>query len=375
MLLGFGVKNYFSFKEGVEVSLKKRAKDSSELKAIDILCVKGANGSGKTNLLKIISFMHHFCCDSFKLKPEDIIGVESFFEKDEPSEFYIDFTIDETQYRYELSITDTNVLRETLFRKKQRFVKIIERIDDEITLRINEFEDIDIIKLRSNASLISTAHQYEVESINPIYYFFSSIISNVTMYGRYSEKWELSSVAELYYKDKSIFTFMKELIKKCDLGIYDIKIKKRKDETNSDIFYPEFIHKTNNSHKKLLYRNQSSGTRALFTQLWIYEAILDEGGVLVLDEFDINLHPHILPLLLELFKNKKINKHNSQLIFTTHNTQIIDSLGKYKVFLVNKEDNESYGYRLDEIPGEMIRNDRPISPLYDSGKIGGVPEL
>ncbi|TOA04168.1 hypothetical protein CGK40_02880, partial [Vibrio parahaemolyticus] len=43
-------------------------------------------------------------------------------------------------------------------------------------------------------------------------------------------------------------------------------------------------------------------------------------------------------------------------------------------YLVNKEDGESYGYRLDEIPGSMIRNDRPITPLYVSGKIGGVPE-
>jgi len=40
---------------------------------------------------------------------------------------------------------------------------------------------------------------------------------------------------------------------------------------------------------------------------------------------------------------------------------------------VNKDENKSYSYRLDEIPGDMIRNDRPIEPIYRSGKIGGVP--
>jgi hypothetical protein len=43
--------------------------------------------------------------------------------------------------------------------------------------------------------------------------------------------------------------------------------------------------------------------------------------------------------------------------------------------LVNKEDNESFAYRLDEIPGDILRNDRPILPAYNDGKIGGIPKL
>jgi hypothetical protein len=53
----------------------------------------------------------------------------------------------------------------------------------------------------------------------------------------------------------------------------------------------------------------------------------------------------------------------------------MDTLGKYRTFLVNKENNESFGYRLDEIPGDMLRNDRLISPIYNEGKIGGIPKL
>ncbi len=94
-----------------------------------------------------------------------------------------------------------------------------------------------------------------------------------------------------------------------------------------------------------------------------------------MDEFDINLHPHILPMLLNYFTDPKSNTINAQLIFTTHNTSILNEMGKYRTFLVNKDDNESFGYRLDEIPGDLLRNDRDISPIYNAGKIGGVPKL
>jgi hypothetical protein len=53
----------------------------------------------------------------------------------------------------------------------------------------------------------------------------------------------------------------------------------------------------------------------------------------------------------------------------------MDHLGKYRTYLVNKKNNESYGYRLDEIPGDILRNDRPVSTPYRNGKIGGVPKI
>jgi AAA15 family ATPase/GTPase len=76
-----------------------------------------------------------------------------------------------------------------------------------------------------------------------------------------------------------------------------------------------------------------------------------------------------------LFDDPEKNINNAQLIFTTHNTDIMDKLGKYRVVLVNKQDNESFLYRLDEIPGDILRNDRSIIPAYKAGKIGGKPRL
>jgi hypothetical protein len=127
--------------------------------------------------------------------------------------------------------------------------------------------------------------------------------------------------------------------------------------------------------KFLTFQEQSSGTKELYRQLGLYKIALSNGKTLVLDEFDINLHPDLLPLLVDLFEDKKTNPYNAQMIFTTHHTEIMNKLGKYKIVLVNKEDNESFLYRLDEIPGDMIRNDRPITPIYNAGKIGGKPKI
>jgi AAA15 family ATPase/GTPase len=146
-------------------------------------------------------------------------------------------------------------------------------------------------------------------------------------------------------------------------------------ENDKTYYFPIFEHDTNASKNTLTYFEQSSGTQELFSILPYYEFVLRTGGVLALDEFDVNLHPHILPLLLELFDNKESNPLNAQMIFTTHHERIIDSMGKYRTVLVNKEKCESFAYRLDEIPGDILRNDRAISPIYNSGKIGGVPRV
>ena len=94
-----------------------------------------------------------------------------------------------------------------------------------------------------------------------------------------------------------------------------------------------------------------------------------------MDEFDTDFHPHMLKKIVSYFDDEKLNVHNAQMLFSTHNTNILEYLGKYRTVLINKESSESYGYRLDEIPGDIIRNDRPIAPVYNSGKIGGVPRL
>ncbi len=379
MLLEFGARNFFSFDEGFILSLRLNKKCPETISRgkeyTKILCVKGSNGSGKTNVLKAISFVSDFCRNSFKLEPNDKIDNMPFFYNDEPSEFFIVFKIDDIEYRYELEVSNDQVITETIFQKKLRYVKVFERKLSSIVKISNQYSDLKTIKIRNNASIISTAHQYEIKSLSKIYTFFSSIISNVNIWGLKNIGQDIDSVSKLFFNNKEVFKFVIEIIKKCDLGIKDIKIMDRDDEKGKKNYFPVFYHELKNTTKMLTIHFQSSGTKALYRILALYKFALLSGGVLVLDEFDINLHPHILPLLIELFENEELNKFNSQLIFTTHNLAIMNKLGKYRTLIVNKKKNSSYVYRLDELPGDIVRNDRQISPVYESGKIGGVPKI
>jgi uncharacterized protein len=238
-------------------------------------------------------------------------------------------------------------------------------------------ESDEYIKLRSNVSVVSTGLQYGLDSINLLEALFHSFNTNVNSLGRDEQSlYQYDSVSKFYFEDKDVFKFVVDVLKKSDTGIHDIKIIKDKDEeTGKDFYFPVFSFKVNGEIRRLTYYDQSSGTQSLFLQLGNYSLALLLGNTLALDEFDINLHPDLLPMLVDFFDNPKKNLNNAQLIFSTHNTEIMDKLGKYRVVLVNKQDNESFLYRLDEIPGDMLRNDRPIAPVYKAGKIGGKPKL
>ncbi|VEB98585.1 Predicted ATPase [Cedecea lapagei] len=379
MILNFGAKNFYSFKDGFDISFELGKtcpqKISRGKNVSNILCVKGANGSGKTNILKAINFLSGFVSASFNSKVNGYILFDPYFNSSDPSEFYISFLLDGVVYRYEAVLTETEVKRETLFKKLKREVKIIERIDDEITYASKEHVELKKIKMRKNVSLFSMAVQYDVKSVFAIHSKFNKIISNVSYNGLLQETHNLDYINEFYYDNDEAFEFAKGIIKKFDPSIDDIYISKTTNEDGKEIFRPWFVFKFDDQEDILGLSAQSSGTQSLYKQLGNYKAVLFVGGLLVLDEFDINLHPHILPHLLEFFLDENTNDKDAQLIFTTHNTEILDFLGKHRTYLVDKENTESYCYRLDEIPSDILRNDRLIVPAYNQGKIGGVPKL
>lgn len=382
MLLEFGAKNFYSFKEGFEISL--RFTDScpkliSHGKNIsNLLAVKGANATGKTNVLKVLSFLKFFCINSFSSsKPEEDLKFYSYFDNSNPTDLFLTFLSDNIEYRYEVTTTMKKVLTETIYRKDKRSQKIIERKDNKIIYTTKEFNELKAMKLRDNASLISTAHQYDLICIRQIYNFFNNISApNLDLFGRLEQpRVNHNKISELYYHNKSALEFVINFLKFSDTGIHSIEVNERIDkEKNEKEYYPIFNYSKDNK-LFLTYFDQSSGVKSLYLQLGYYYYVLGSGGVLVLDEFDVNLHPDLLSLLVNLFDNTDINVNNAQFIFTTHNVDIMEQLSKYRLVFVNKADNESYLYRLDELPGELIRNDRSITNYYQSHKIGGRPKL
>lgn len=375
----FGARNFFCFKDGIDISLELGAQCphniSNGKNVANLLCVKGANASGKTNALKIIAFLKAFCCNSFESKPDEDIPIRSFFNNKNNIDIYCEFIFDGVQYRYELSLTDKEVVSEVLSRKKKRFTPVFERRANEIFYTVIDFDELKTIKQRKNSSIISTAHQYEHKCISPIYGFFSSITTNVNLYGKVDLSGDYRAVTKYYKENPDVFQTAINIIKDCDLGIADIEINSSSDEEGLEYYFPVFKHDVKLETDWLIYHVQSLGTQTLYKTIPFYLFALKIGGVLVMDEFDTDFHPLMLPKIVKLFDSPEYNPKNAQMIFSTHNTDILEYMGKYRTVLVNKESSECYGYRIDEIPGDIVRNDRPIVPVYNSGKIGGVPKI
>lgn len=379
MLLEFGFKNFFSFREGVSISFelgnKCPANISHGKKYANIIGIKGANASGKTQVLKALAFLGEFASNSFQAKPSAEISILPFYDSKKPCELYAKFISNGTTYLYELITTDKSVQKEVIYRTKDRKTKILERKKNKISFAINELTQLKQITLRDNASIISSSHQYQFNELSDLYKFFNQIVSNVGFGGMKESLPDINEVSKILNANKPLLTMVKSFITECDVGVADINILEKENEDGSKEAFPIFVHKVDGELLPVTRYTESSGTKWLYSHLPIYLAILMSGGILILDEFEMHLHPHILPKLLDLFENPSSNKTDAQLLFSTHNSDVLNYLGKYRTYLTNKENNSSFAYRLDEIPGDILRNDRPILPIYNEGKIGGVPKI
>lgn len=386
MIKEFGFRNFFCFKEGGVVSFKYDKNAPDEIQDNSgvgtVLGIKGANGSGKTNIIKALGFIKDFIASSSNSDVGEPIQVDTFRNEKGSSEFYVEFSLGDIDYIYELEVVEDGVVSEVLWRKNARKSQVFRRKGNDIEYCVKDLKEIKNIKLKSNASVISMVKKYNFKSsmdeFDRIVRHFETIMTNVNYTGlshSLNKALSYDNNSKKYFEDEKAFGFVKALMKYADPGIKDIEIATRKNEKNETIHFPVFRHESDGEDFLLTIYDESSGTQQLFRILYVYWLTLASGTVIALDEFDIHLHALILPKIIELFQDKEVNKHGAQLIFTAHNTEIIDSLGKYRTILVNKENNESYCYRLDELPSGLLRNGRPIAPLYVKGKIGGVPKV
>lgn len=381
MILEYGLRNFLSFKEGATLSFRLQGNVPDSISQGNdfstVMLVKGANASGKTHLLKALAFLAFFISRSFSSDIKDSIAVEPFGNSKDFSSFFVDFRIGEDEYRYELDAEPKQVLREVLYRTRKRKVKLVERVKDVVLYAVNEFADLKKIKLRKNASFISTAAQHEMKGVLSIVDLFEDVRFNVTSTGFKDGGFlDLDGVCQFLYEDPEALSGVVGILDACDTGVSDIKII---EEPNADgsgkRYFPLFLHRSGAEDIWVKLATESSGTKQLFRHMLGHVVTIRSGGLLILDEFDLYLHPHLLKIILDLYTDPMTNPHGAQLLFTSHQDSVMDICGRYRTYLVSKEDNVSFAYRLDELPGDILRNDRPIVPYYNDGRIGGVPKL
>ncbi|UBB89955.1 ATP-binding protein [Candidatus Kaistella beijingensis] len=425
MLIQFSVKNFRTFKEKATISLvasnyDKTTRESDNifednifnLRVLKSAVIYGANASGKSKFMEALMFMKHFVITSSKDSQKgDKINIEPFRLSTEtehlPSEFEVIFTFENEMYRYGFEADNETIISEWLYhRPKTKEVELFYREFQDFETHARNFSKGNtVIKeglVRDNALLISVAAQFnDAIAINVIDWFKQlKTISGLNEEGY--QGFTMSKTESPVHKSKIL-----NLLKAADLGIQDIKLQKLdieqlpkdmpKDlkeriiktvrEENAE-FISDVItfHKKYDANKKntnetvrfSLDEDESSGTRKFFALTGPILDVIENGYTLVVDELDSKLHPNLVCKLVSLFNSKEINKKNAQLIFNTHDTNLLSS-GLFRRDQIWFAEKNKYGearlYSLGDFKSENVRKTEAFEDNYIRGKYGAVPYL
>ncbi|WP_172439575.1 AAA family ATPase [Pseudomonas putida] len=352
-----------------------------------IMAVIGANGAGKTNAIKPFAFISWFICKSVNLRPDAGTYVrQHFLNMKEPTSLQLIFETQNRLFRYRLKLDSKMVHEEELHEKTSRqwssvFSRILntENQEYEYNLKGFGFDKRTASKAKKNSSLVSFAAQQDNEFALMLTKYFSHFQSNINASGRAikNEYQALVEGTEFYETHENYRELMVSRLKRWDLGLSDVKLSKLKhvDEKGEEfeITMPFGVHTIGDEVFEMPLLAESSGTQSAYVLLSRLLPVLREGGVVVYDELESDLHPHMLDSILDLFFNPKTNPHNAQIIFTTHSVEILNDLQKCQILLVEKNDGVSEAWRLCDMSG--VRSDENFYGKYMSGTYGAVPNI
>ena len=393
MLHNYAFSNFQSFRERTEIDFTQSRKvpltdwmtDAPTGERVSkLMAVIGPNASGKTALIKPAAFLAWFISHSFQGKPEAGIPLtQHFAATGEPSEFEVTADFDGKLWRYVLRCTPERVLHEALYVKRERFGYVFVRDWDESNTSYSvKQQDFGMAaqearKVRPNASLISTAAQYGVPLAQKI--ASAHVMTNVNIMGRIPMGEQALAVAARHFSENTPQrVHMERLLSSWDLGLSGVDLLEvpvnNPQEPNQKVWMPFGKHRIDDKAYTLPFVYESSGTQAAFVQLSRLLYTLEMGGLAIIDEFENDLHPHMLEPILGLFSNPETNPRQAQLLFTCHAIEVLNLVGKSQVMLVEKDQScESTACRMDAVQG--IRSDDNFYAKYMAGAYGAVPNL
>jgi hypothetical protein len=417
MLVEFTVGNFRSFKDHVTLSMvaaKLSSRDpkidenntfkyDENLTLLKSAAVYGANASGKSNLVNALGFMRWFIINSSKeSQADDPIDFHPFRldvrTEEAPSFFEAVFLIAGIIYRYGFEVTKQRVESEWLFYSPHgREAKIFIRENDEITIS-RTYKGGEPLKTmtRSNALYLSVGAQFNNEIATEVLNWFRNfgVISGLDDIG-YS-----GFTANMFSNNLKYRKNILELIRNSDIGINDVSIEKV--ESSDPKLLPEdmpseireyLLKKLKDGgeilnfktlHNKLCkdgkiekisfdLEDESEGTQKLFHISGPIINTLLEGKILVIDEIEARMHTLLTRNIIKLFQSEITNPKNAQLLFATHDTNLLSNklLRRDQIWFVEKDEfGASHLYSLAEL---KVRNDSSFEKDYLQGRYGAIP--
>ncbi len=413
MLLEFEVGNYLSFKAPVRFSMLaanpiKEFLDENTFmvgryRLLKSAVIYGANASGKSNFLNAMAFMRRFVLESSKeMQVEDEIRVMPFkFDtntENAPSHFEACFLLNDRRYRYGFEVDKSAVRKEWLFCTEK---------SKEDTLFLRDGDGIDVSgdfgegkeleeKTRNNALFLSVVAQFNGVIAGGILKWFRGFR---TLHGLLDRQYEKFTMQLL--QNETMRPLLVEFIRRADVGIKDLSVSEVPGDEQILQGFPEILQEARKLrqfriatvHEKFrdgdkegvatldFSREESEGTKKFFRIAGPILDCLKNGYVVAVDELDAKLHPLLTKAVVRLFNSSESNPKNAQLIFATHDTNLLQygKLRRDQIWFTEKTEQAATDlYSLAEIKlaeGAKVRNDAAIEKNYIQGRYGAIPFL
>lgn len=426
MLIEFTFKNYRSFRDEAVLSMEASGlsnyKNSliryGSLKLLPGVAIYGKNGGGKSNVIRAFWLAVQFIKNAQRTQHEKaVIPVVPFSLNDnspnEPSEFEFIYELDGIKYWYAFSATKEKVTKESLYYAPKGQKALVFSREDQ-TFSFTEG--------KAKRKLIS-------ETVAENQLFFSvactmndTVCANAMLWFRerifFSRDYaDIPRQLIEYSDDTNMLKAISDYAKAADVGIEDMQFEISRQEVSDEQTLPEsipenmkealtkFLHMlsetSDNSEVRLkmgevtavsqhqgidkngereLYTlelsDESDGTRKLMSIAPAIEAVLAKGGLLLVDEIERELHPVLVDFIVAKFQSKRTNPNGAQIIFTTHNTELMNMelLRRDQLYFVDKcrDDGASELYSISDMSTRTTDN---IRKGYLLGKYGAAPDI
>lgn len=409
MLLSFSVSNYKSFKETKTLDLvatadKEHIDDNTfpanSQQLLKTIAVYGANASGKTNLLTSLVVMCQIVLSSTNYQTDSLIPVVPFMFDDstqqKPSGFEVEFLINSIRYKYGFEATQTRVIKEWLYvyhspQPTRWFEREFNSDSNEYTWTFSKKFKGQVQSWRKqtlkNTLFLSRASQLNSEQLQPVHQWFKNLCAlkaSEPINHKVTASWCLESeenkkrvlkflkasgdnsgISDINVKEKEITKDQLELIKQQLPGLLT--------ETNKDRKFQILTVEMMHGKIPLPFNEESAGTRKLFSVAKFWLETLEEGGILIIDELNNSMHPLLAKFLIQMFHDKEINKNGAQLIFTGHDSFLLDLELFRRDQIWFTEKNQQEASDLYSLADYGPRKKESIEKGYLKGRYGAIP--
>jgi uncharacterized protein len=414
MLIEFSVGNFRSLNERQTLSLTKAKGEemlgsntfttqaTTEYHLLRCAAIYGPNAGGKSNFLLALNTMKRIVLESATTwQRGDKLPVTPFrlsqTTLDAPSEFEVMFIVDQVRYQYGFTATAERIQEEWLLAypkgRPQRWFgrnwnEKTQRYDWELGNNLTGEKQVWQKSTRDNALFLSTAVQLNSEQLQPIYDWFKTTLRLANISG-----WDPGFSASLCEKSEKVQVM--DFLRAADLNIEDILVEKEPFDVKAlpddmpeqlkvviagnmkdkQLINIRTVHKSIEGNSVTFdFKDESDGTQKLFAFAGPWIDSLAHGYVLFIDELHDNLHPRLVQFLVQLFHSSETNPNNAQLVFTTHETSILNQevFRRDQIWFCEKDQQQAtIMYPLTDFSPRKGRENLELA--YLSGRYGALP--